>query len=576
MREPSARTSAEQEPPARAFARAWAHNLHEVCFVPRRLSRTIPLLEDLSLQLAAALGGDRPDPAAGHRAGTAMVEAQLWSPAALRVSVELIHGRLRDDLGVGHPDAAARTGPLLGAFTEAFTEAVRAIALTETDDVRRHERAQAHRAVRRAEHERQHALLHDQISGLPNRHALLEHLGALLAAAPRPGRLGVCVLNLVQFAELTDALGMEQGDALLREVGLRIRDLTVAEGLYAAHLGGDEFVLVRPDTRGIDDVIKMFGLAREALAYPWRPATHPIQLDAKAGLLERRTAGASPGEVLRTAKMALTWAKGDPVTSYAVFEQRRHDADQRRHALSRDLPAALDRGEVHLAYQPIVRLGDRRVVAVEALARWDHPEHGTVGPAEFIPLAERIGLLNRMIDSQLRAAASHARSWQRPGRPVRLHLNLSTAQLSDPALPAIIGAALDATGLPPGLLTFEVTEQAVTDPQPGTATLAAVAALGAGFAVDDFGAGYSNFARLHEVSRAAVTTLKIDRSLLASPDVMLSTLVDLAHGLGLEAVAEGVETQEQATRVQTLDCDAAQGHFFGPPMPPEPLRGLFA
>ncbi|MET7397941.1 bifunctional diguanylate cyclase/phosphodiesterase [Dactylosporangium sp. NPDC005572] len=569
MRQRPAHPLDEHEPPTRAFARTWAQRLHEVSFVPRRLGRTIPLLEDLTARLAAALTGDEPDPAAGRWAGTALVEAQLWSPAALRVSVELIHERLRGDLGITHPGSAERLGSLLGAFTEAFAEGVRAVALTETDDLRRHERASAQRAVLRAEQQRQHALLHDQVSGLPNRHALTDHLTALAA---RSDRVAVCVLNLVRFAEISDALGTDQADALLREVGLRMRDLTDTHGHYAAHLGGDEFVLVQAGTRGPDDAVKLFDLVRESLAYPWGPAASPVQLDAKGGLLERPAAGATASELLRTAKMALTWAKSDPVGSSAMFEQHRHDADRRRHTLSRDLPGAVRRGTLRLAYQPIVRLTDRRVVAVEALARWRHPQHGEIAPAEFIPLAERIGLLNHLIGAQLRTAGRHALQWQRPGRPVRLNLNLSTAQLTDQSLPAIVGEALDETGFPPDLLTFEVTEESITAPQ--ASTLAALAALGASFAVDDFGTGYSNFARLHEVSRTAVASLKIDRSLLASSDVLLTTLVTLAHGLRLHAVAEGVETEEQAAHVRKLGYDHAQGILFGPPTVAEEVPAL--
>jgi diguanylate cyclase (GGDEF)-like protein len=572
--------TAENEAPARAFARVWAHRLHEVSFVPHRLSRTtIPLLEDLTLLLAGALTAERFDSVIGRQVGVAMVDAQLWSPAALRVSVELIHTRLRAGLDIGHPEASDRIGELLGTFTEAFIEAVRGVALTEVNLTADQSYRASKRHLLRAQVERQRELLHDPLSGLPNREALADHLRGILGSDHRPERIGLCLLNLAHFAELNDALGIEQGDALLREIGLRMRDLTIAHGVYAAHLGGDEFILMQQRTRSVDDAVKLFDLAREALAYPWGTQAHPIHLDAKAGLLERDTAGATAGELLRTVKMALTWAKSDPVGGYAIFEQHRHDADQRRHMLSRDLPRALQRGELRLAYQPIVCLDDQRLCAVEALARWDHPTLGPISPNEFIPLAERIRLLNPLIGRQLRQACEHTLSWQRPGRPVRLNINLSAAQLSEPALPAIIEAALDEAGFPAELLTFEVTEQAITDPQAGQASLAAIAALGARFAIDDFGIGHSNFARLREIGQLSVTTMKIDRSLLDGADTnhgafMLRTLIDLAHGLQLRAVAEGVETEAQAAQLRALGCDDAQGHLFGKALQPGQITGL--
>ncbi|MEU4492276.1 EAL domain-containing protein [Streptomyces sp. NBC_00210] len=424
---------------------------------------------------------------------------------------------------------------------------------------------------------------HDALTGLPNRTLFFERLEKALSGG-EGSRFGLCYLDLDGFKAINDSLGHATGDRLLVEVADRLQSCATAPGEMVARIGGDEFVALTtgPETqREVDDLATRI-LA--ALASPISVDGREFTVRGSIGIVEGPAGERTTAEVLRSADITMYRAKS---AGGNRFELADPEADARaitRHGLTTALPAALERGEFFIEYQPLVHLGDGSVHGAEALVRWCHPQHGVLGPDQFIPLAEHTGLIVPLGRWVLQEAVRQARYWQErhsDGGPLRINVNLSPTQLHHPGLVAETVDVLERSGLAPGALCLEVTESALIGADEDLLKpLRQLAEMGVDIALDDFGTGYSNLANLR---RLPVSVLKLDRSFTqgmqrhpADPvDLkIVEGIVSLAHSLQLAVTVEGVETGAQAEQLRELGCDTAQGWYYARPGPPDKLHAL--
>jgi diguanylate cyclase (GGDEF)-like protein len=418
--------------------------------------------------------------------------------------------------------------------------------------------------VSRVQDELRHRATHDALTDLANRDLFEQAARDGLAG---PG-LSLALIDLDDFKAINDRLGHVAGDALLIAVGDRLRGC-VRHADTVARLGGDEFGLLLPDLSGRDatDVLDRIG---EALARPVAVHGHDLLVRASIGLAEGRD-GDDAEELLRRADVAMYEAKslgkGRVVRFDAAMDQCRAELTR----MAADLRAALGTEQLHLLYQPIVSLPGGELYAVEALARWNHPERGPISPAEFIVAAERTGLIVPLGAWILEQACRQAAAWRRElgdAAPRTVTVNVSARQLRETGFADEVGAVLRRTGLPAEVLTVEVTETAVFDSSSAIDTLRAVKALGVQIALDDFGTGHSSLGLLQA---APVDVLKVDKSFVDNITLrgrhatIATALINVSNELQLTAVAEGVETAEQADELSRLGYRYAQGYLFGRP-----------
>ncbi|TLQ42391.1 EAL domain-containing protein [Streptomyces marianii] len=427
---------------------------------------------------------------------------------------------------------------------------------------------------------------HDALTGLPNRTLFFERLEKALAAGDG-ARFGLCYLDLDGFKAINDSLGHSAGDRLLVEVADRLQSCATAPGEMVARLGGDEFVALTTGRETQCEVTELAARILAALAAPITLEGREISVRGSIGIVEGPAGERTSAEVLRSADITMYRAKS---AGGNRFELADPEADARaitRHGLTTALPAALERGEFFIEYQPLVHLGDGRVHGAEALVRWLHPQHGVLGPDHFIPLAEHTGLIVPLGRWVLQEAVRQARFWHEqaePGcsvPPLRINVNLSPTQLHHPGLVADTVDVLERSGLPPGALCLEVTESALIGADEDLLKpLRQLAEMGVDIALDDFGTGYSNLANLR---RLPVRVLKLDRSFTrgmqqhpADPvdRKIVEGIVSLAHSLELAVTVEGVETGVQAEQLRELGCDTAQGWYYARPGPPDRLHTL--
>jgi diguanylate cyclase (GGDEF)-like protein/PAS domain S-box-containing protein len=422
----------------------------------------------------------------------------------------------------------------------------------------------------------------DQLTRLPNRTVTEQWLKRAFAD-DGPERVGICVLLIDDFHTISDDLGEQTGDRLLLAVAGRLQ--LAADCHLVTRIGADEFAVLVAGPEHCADVGRLADRLQAALAIPFNIDGHTLVVSASIGVAEADTAGGCAAELLRGADVARSWAKALGGGRRVVFDPERDATESARFALLSGLRPAIERGEFRLAYQPLVQLADGRVRGAEALVRWQHPEQGLIGPNRFIELAEHSGAIVPLGRWVLEEACGQAASWWRdlgPDAPF-VSVNVSPLQLAEPGWVHAVTSALRSTGLPPGLLQLEITEQAVLgDEAVALDALNALRAAGVRLALDDFGTGYSSLAWLR---RLPVHALKIDGSFidgLRNPSAdptdssIVRALVEMAHALGLEVTAEWVETAVQAERLAELGCDIGQGRWFGDAGPgvwvPELLR----
>ncbi|MFJ6572444.1 putative bifunctional diguanylate cyclase/phosphodiesterase [Streptomyces sp. NPDC091292] len=426
---------------------------------------------------------------------------------------------------------------------------------------------------------------HDALTGLPNRTLFFERLEKALSAGEGM-RFGLCYLDLDGFKTINDSLGHAIGDRLLVEVADRLQACATAPGEMVARLGGDEFVALTtgPDTES--EVDELAGRILNALATPIRLDGRELTVRGSIGIVEGPAGERGAAEVLRSADITMYRAKSAGGNRYEMADDEADARTITRHGLTTALPAALERGEFFIEYQPLVHLGDGSVSGAEALVRWSHPQHGVLGPDRFIPLAERTGLIVPLGRWVLEESVRQACVWQErygvdPAGPLRINVNLSPCQLTHPGLVSDTVEILERAGLAPGALCLEVTESALIGADDDLLKpLRRLAEMGVDIALDDFGTGYSNLANLR---RLPVSVLKLDRSFTqgmqqypADPvDLkIVEGIVSLAHSLDLAVTVEGVETGAQAEQLRDLGCDTAQGWYYARPGPPDRLHDL--
>ena len=436
---------------------------------------------------------------------------------------------------------------------------------------------------RRLEDRLRYEANHDPLTGLPNRKRFFDRLAELAdAIGPDDRRIGLCLLDLDGFKAVNDSLGHEFGDRLLVAVAERL--LAAAEpGRMVARLGGDEFVVLIEDSADAGDAVVQAESVLALMAYPFTLDDHVLSVTASVGVLERPLRGADPAELMRSADITLYRAKAAGKGRWALFDAERNAEEVTRHTLTTAIPAALQRSEFFLEYQPMVDLVDGSVRGVEALVRWRHPRFGVLSPDQFIALAESTGLIVPLGGWVLEEACRQAHRWARESaRPPFVSVNLAVGQAEDTHVLDRVRSVLTRTKLPPHLLQLELTESAVLGGMEGPLdALRALAASGIRIAIDDFGTGYSNLAYLgripmHEIKLAGsfVSELHTGPGPRPTLDTVVAAMISLAHGLGLSVTAEAVETESQAGRLRELGCDRGQGWLYARPGSAERIRAL--
>ena len=419
-----------------------------------------------------------------------------------------------------------------------------------------------------------HQALHDALTGLPNRDLFADRLGQALRTADRELQpAALLLLDLDRFKDVNDTLGHHHGDQLLCEVGGRLRG-ALRQVDTVARLGGDEFAVLVPGADA-DGAAAVADKLRTALQSPLTLDGVMLDVDASIGIAVYPDHGDDTTELLRHADVAMYAAK-HAHAGFMVYDPTVDQHSPRRLALLGGLRRALERDELLLHYQPKADVQSGRVLGAEALVRWQHPEHGLLGPDEFIPLAERTGLIHPLTRWVLEAALRQAAAWHRAGHRLSVAVNVSTRCLLDRGLPDEVAELLAAWEVPAGSLVLEVTESAVmADPSRALDVLGRLHAMGVRLALDDFGTGYSSMAYLKALP---VDELKVDRSFVGemvtspSDSMIVRSTIDLGHNLGLRVVAEGVESQDAWRQLEALGCDTAQGYYLGRPMPAADLE----
>lgn len=436
---------------------------------------------------------------------------------------------------------------------------------------------------RRIEQELRYLANYDTLTNLPNRTLLAERLSRAIVRARRQGhRLGLLFLDLDRFKDINDSLGHATGDRILRAAAQRLQEV-VGEANTVARLGGDEFTVLLEDLASGEEAERCAERIIQAFDAPLRlDDRHEIAISPSIGISLFPDNAQVPTDLLKHADTAMYQAKAAGRRTYLRYVDSMDSDIRRRASLIAALRKVVERDELRLVFQPQLVLADGRIGAVEALLRWQSPEHGDIEPSQFIPLAEESGLIVAIGEWVIREACATLAGWRRAGiDQVLMSVNVSAVQLLRSDLARTVQRALDDTGVPANQLELELTESVLmANAEHATARLQTFRRLGVSIAVDDFGTGYSSLAYLR---RLPITTLKIDKAFiddLSRPGdnedaAITTTVIAMAHSLGLRVVAEGVETLEQQRFLLQHGCDMVQGYLLSPPLDgPDCLRFL--
>jgi PAS domain S-box-containing protein len=443
---------------------------------------------------------------------------------------------------------------------------------------------------KRAEEMLAHNAFHDGLTNLPNRALFLDRLQHTLTLSKRhPNyKFAVLLIDVDEFRLVNDSMGHSAGDELLIQIGQRLRESVRRADMVSrprisytpdqpldddtlARLGGDEFAILLDDIRDPVEAVRVAERLQAELAAPFLVDQQEIVISASIGIAASTSPHTQAEDLLRDADIAMYRAKRAGKARCEVSDPAMHANAVKRLQLETDLRKAFDQAEFRVYYQPIVWLQTGRIAGFEALTRWQRPE-GILAPMEFIAVAEETGLIIPMNRQLLREACQHLRSWQSEfpsSPPLTMSVNLSSREFAQPDLASEIRKSLEETGVDPGCLQLEIIETiAMGDAEKSGHVLAHLKALGVRLSIDDFGTGYSSLSRLR---RIPVDTLKIDRAFISNMDrdpesrEIVRIIIMLAHNLGLKAVAEGTETEEQVNLLKQLNCEMAQGYFFSRP-----------
>ncbi|MEH2462022.1 putative bifunctional diguanylate cyclase/phosphodiesterase [Nostoc sp.] len=428
---------------------------------------------------------------------------------------------------------------------------------------------------KRAESQLLHLAFHDALTGLSNRAAFMNRLTHALNYSKRHSDylFAVMFIDLDRFKVINDSLGHLNGDQLLVTTARRL-ELCVRSIDTAARLGGDEFTILLEGIQDISDVIIVAERIQKELALPFELGGQEVLITASIGIALSSTVGYEhPEDLLRDADTAMYRAKVLGRARYELFNSDMYANVLARLQLESDLRRAIERVEFRVYYQPIVSLTNGSILGFEALLRWQHPQRGLLNPADFIPLAEETGLIFSIGNWMLHEACRQMQAWRvchHFNLLEKISVNLSLKQFSQPDLIEQIKKILHSTGLDAGTLVLEITENAIVENgDKATATLLQLREMGIELSIDDFGTGYSSLGRLYNFP---ISVLKIDRSFISSIGTssmnleIIEIIVTLAHKLGVNVLAEGVETKEQLALLRKLSCEYGQGYFFSLPL----------
>jgi diguanylate cyclase (GGDEF)-like protein len=431
------------------------------------------------------------------------------------------------------------------------------------------------RALQESKEHFRHAAFHDALTGLPNRALLADHLKLAIERARRreDHLFAVLFLDLDRFKNINDSLGHTIGDQLLIAIARRVEGCLRPMDTVA-RLGGDEFAILLDGLEDFSHAIHVAERVQDELMQPFNLKGHEVYTTASIGIALSTTGYDHPENILRDADIAMYRAKDNGKARYELFDTVMHTRAVALLKLENDLRRAIERQEFRVVYQPIISLQTDQLAGFEALVRWEHPERGPVSPDEFIPLSEETGLITEIGHWVLHEACRQMRQWQVSlQRPLTLSVNLSGKQFIQPNLIGQIRSILEETNFDPRWLKLEITESVVMEnAEAATSMLLQLRELGAHLSIDDFGTGYSSLSYLH---RFPVTTLKIDRSFIGrmgegdENSEIVRTIVTLANNLGMEVVAEGIETEEQLSQLRALRCEYGQGYLFSKPVDAE-------
>ncbi|VAW60123.1 diguanylate cyclase/phosphodiesterase (GGDEF & EAL domains) with PAS/PAC sensor(s) [hydrothermal vent metagenome] len=418
-----------------------------------------------------------------------------------------------------------------------------------------------------------HIALHDSLTGLPNRTLLSDRMEQILLQAARNNQpFAFFLLDLDRFKEVNDTLGHHFGDELLKNVSKRLSD-AIRENDSIARLGGDEFAVLLPLTE-----INGAELCARRILQAMEPhyVINGVSTESKAsiGIALYPEHGNTPAMLMQFADVAMYQAKKSQ-TGYAVYDPSQNKNSVRRLRLMNDLREAIEKNQIKIFYQPIINNVDNKVISVEALARWHHPELGDISPNEFIPMAEQMGIIRTLTIQSLQHALEHCREWKKRGHNIGINVNLSVHCLQDFSLPNGFTKMLNQYGIDAKKVELEITESTLmTDLNRAGKTLEKLNKIGVQLAIDDFGTGFSSLSYLKNLP---VDTLKIDKSFIldmntSSKDkAVVKTIIELGHNLNCKVVAEGVETKEILDELCLLNVDKVQGHYFSEAMPEDEL-----
>ena len=419
-----------------------------------------------------------------------------------------------------------------------------------------------------------HDALHDSLTGLPNRTLLADRFEQALRADTRnASSTALLLIDLDRFKEVNDTLGHHVGDQLLAQIGPRLAgELRGADTV--ARLGGDEFAVLLPDVDGLSGALDVASRLRQALGEAFSVEGVELDIDASIGVVISGAHGADAQKLLQRADIAMYVAKQQK-RGVVVYDPEKDDHSPERLSLLGQLRRGIERGELFLQYQPKIDLKTRQVAGVEALVRWQHPDRGMVPPNDFIPLAERTGLIGPLTEAVLNMTLAQVKVWSDLGHHIPVAVNISARNLSDDTFAEKVKGLLARHAVASGLLEVEVTESAVMlDPEKATRILNELHAIGVRISIDDFGAGYTSLAQLKDLP---ISELKIDKSFILAmrtntdDAVIVKSMIDLGHSLSMKVVAEGIETADALNTLADLHCDIGQGYHLCRPALPEAL-----
>jgi diguanylate cyclase (GGDEF)-like protein/PAS domain S-box-containing protein len=425
-----------------------------------------------------------------------------------------------------------------------------------------------------------HMAYYDSLTGLPNRYFFQELLQNAMNQAQRHGRmLAVLFLDLDRFKNINDSLGHPVGDQLLQATAQRLRDCCSREGDIVARRGGDEFIVLLPELKDQQGLVKVAQRIIDAFNRSFTLPEHEISISTSIGISVFPQHGSDPETLIKTADTAMYCAKEEGRNRYHLFKQGMISKSFERETLESSLHKALDRGEFLLYYQPKVNIKTGLISSIEALARWVHPEFGMVPPTQFIPMAEETGVIGPLGEWVLRTACSQNKAWQVAGfPPMRIAVNFSPRQFQYMEMADMVERVLEETLLEPRWLEIEITENVMLrNEKAAVQTICRLSKLGVHISIDDFGTGYSTFSYIKKIP---INSLKIDQSFISdicsnlNDEAIATAVINMAQCLNLNVIAEGVETEEQRSLLESLNCSEMQGYLFSRPLPADELSSF--